>query len=120
MLAGEDLIEAIEQANYTDKQIMSKETETVMGITFTKLVSTFGTLNISYYEQLDLLGKAKTGLVIDKANLYVTDLKGKGFNVRPIDYKSTGIANVDAAVIEQASTLLIKNKATHYIINAVA
>lgn len=120
MLGGEDIIEAMEQANYTDKQIMSKETETVMGITFTKLVSTFGTLMINYYEQLDLLGKPKTALILDKANLYVTDLKGKGFNVRPIDYKSTGIANVDAAVIEQASTLLIKNKATHYIINAVA
>jgi hypothetical protein len=120
MLAGADFVEAMEQANYTDKHILAKETETIMGITFTKLVSTFGTLNISYYEQLDLLGKAKTALIIDKNNLYVTDLKGKGFNVRPIDYKSTGIANVDAAVIEQASTLLVKNKASHYIINAVA
>lgn len=120
MLGGADIIEAIEQANYSDKHILAKETETVMGITFTKLVSTFGVLNISYYEQLDLLGKPKTAIVLDKANLYVKDLNGKGFNVRPLDYKSTGIAAVDAAVMEQASTLLIKNKNTHHIINAVA
>lgn len=116
---GADFTEAVEQANYTDKHILAKETETIMGIKCTKLVSTFGTLNLFYYEQLDLLGKEKSAIVIDKANIFIKDLAGKGFNVRPIDYKSTGVANVDAAVIEQASTMLIKNKKAHMIINAV-
>ena len=120
MLLGSDFTEAIEQANFQDKQIMAKETETIMGIKCTKIVSTFGTLNMFYYEQLDLLGKEKTAMILDMNNLFVKDLAGKGFNVRPIDYKSTGVANVDAAVIEQASTLLIKNKPSHLIINAVA
>ena len=117
---GADFTEAVEQANYTDKHILAKETETIMGIKCTKLVSTFGTLNLFYYEQLDLLGKEKSAIVIDKANIFIKDLAGKGFNVRPIDYKSTGVANVDAAVIEQASTMLIKNKKAHMVINAVA
>lgn len=120
MALGADFVEAIEQANFKDKQIMAKETDTIMGIKVTKLVSTFGTLNMFYYEQLDLLGKEKTALIIDKPNIHIKDLAGKGFNVRPIDYKSTGVSNVDAAVIEQASTMLIKNKTTHLIINAVA
>lgn len=119
-LMGADFVEAVERANFKDKQIMAKETETIMGIKCTKLVSTFGTLNMFYYEQLDLLGKEKTALIIDKPNIHIKDLKGKGFNVRPIDYKTTGVANVDAAVIEQASTTLIKNKNTHLVINAVA
>lgn len=119
-LCGSDFTESLEKANFSDKQIMAKETDTVMGITVKKIVSTFGTLNVMYYEQLDLLGKEKTAMIIDPANIYIKDLKGKGFNVKPIDYKSAGIANVDAAVIEQCSTLLIKNKGTHLIINAVA
>lgn len=118
MALGADFVESIERANFRDKQIMAKETDTIMGIKVTKLVSTFGTLNMFYYEQLDLLGKQKTALIIDKPNIHIKDLAGKGFNVRPIDYKSTGVSNVDAAVIEQASTMLIKNKSTHLIINA--
>ena len=117
---GADFTEAMEKANFTDKQIMAKETETIQGIKVTKLVSTFGTINLMYYEQLDLLGKEKTAMFLDTNNIHPKDLAGKGFNVRPLDYKSTGIAAVDAAVIEQASTLLIKNKATHLIVNAVA
>ena len=116
---GADFTEAIEQANFKDKHILAKETETIMGIKCTKIVSTFGVWNIFYYEQLDLLGKEKSAVVIDKANIFIKDLAGKGFNVRPIDYKSTGVANVDAAVIEQASTMLIKNKKAHMVINAV-
>jgi len=119
-MLGADFVEAIEQANFTDKHILAKEIDTIMGIKCTKIVSTFGVLNLFYYEQLDLLGKAKTAVFIDRPNISIKDLKGKAFNVRPIDYKSTGIANVDAAVIEQASTMLIKNKTTHLIINAVA
>lgn len=119
-LLGADFTESIEKANFTDKQILAKETGTIMGITVTRIVSTFGTLNLFYYEQLDLLGKAKTAMIIDPENIYIKDLKGKGFNVKPLDYKSAGIANVDAAAIEQCSTMLIKNKSTHLIINAVA
>lgn len=117
---GADFTEAVEKANYTDKHILAKETETIMGIKVTKLVSTFGTVNLLYYEQLDLLGKEKTAMFLDTNNIFIKDLKGKGFNVRPVDYKSSGIAAVDAAVIEQASTLLIKNKSTHLIVNAAA
>jgi hypothetical protein len=119
LLAGCDFVEALEKANFSDKQILAKETVSVMGIKVPQIVSTFGILDVLYYEQLDLLGKQKTAMILDMSNLYIKDLEGKGFNVRPIDYKSPGIANVDAAVIEQASTLLIKNKNTHLIINAV-
>lgn len=120
MLLGADFTESMEKANFTDKEIKAKETEVIAGLKVTKIVSTFGTLNLMYYEQLDLLGMEKSALIIDPANIHVKDLKGKGFNVRPIDYKTSGVASVDAAVIEQASTLLIKNKSTHLIINAVA
>jgi len=117
---GADFVEAIEKANFTDKHILAKETETIMGIRCTKIVSTFGEVNLFYYEQLDLLGKEKSAMIFDRSNIFIKDLKGKAFNVRPIDYKSTGVANVDAAVIEQASTMLIKNKNTHLIINAAS
>jgi hypothetical protein len=120
MLAGADFVEAMEKANFTDKQIMAKETVTLMGIQVPQIVSTFGLLKVMYYEQLDLLGKEKSALILDTANIFIKDLAGKSFNVRPIDYKTTGVANVDAAVMEQASTMLIKNKNTHLIINAVA
>ena len=84
------------------------------------MISTFGTVNLLYYEQLDLLGKEKTAMFLDTNNIYIKDLAGKGFNIKALDYGSSGIAAVDAAVISQASTLLVKNKSTHLIVNAVA
>lgn len=120
LLGGADVIEAIEKVKVDNKWLLSKESEVVLGIDFVKMVSTFGILDISYYEQLDLLGKQKTAIVIDRSNMYIGDLKGKGFNVRKLDYKSSGIAAVDANVIEQCSTMLIKNKNTHHVIECVA
>lgn len=119
LLGGADMIEAIEKVNIDNKFLLTRETETVLGIDFVKIVSTFGSLNVSYYEQLDLLGKEKTAIVLDKANIFTGDLKGAGFNVRKIDLKSSGIAKVDAAAIEQTSTMLIKNKNSHHIIEGV-
>jgi hypothetical protein len=120
MLAGADVIAAIETMKIDNRFLLAKETEQIYGIDFVKLVSSFGVLDLMYYEQLDLLGKQKTAIVIDKENIYTGDLKGKGFNVKKLDYQSSGIAAVDASVIEQCSTMLIKNKTTHHIINCVA
>jgi len=119
LLGGADMIEAIEKVKIDNKWLLSKETEIEIGINWVKLVSTFGSLDVMYYEQLDLLGKEKWAIVIDKPNLKAYDLAGKGFNVRELDYRSSGVKNVDAAVIEQASTLAIKNKVTHHIIQGV-
>jgi len=119
LLGGADLMEAIEKVHVDNKFLMAKESQVVYGIDWVKMVSTFGTLNLKYYEQLDLLGKEKWGMVIDQPNILTCDLIENGFNVRPIDKKSSGIAKVNSAAIEQASTLLIKNKNTHHIIQGV-
>lgn len=118
-LCGSDMVEAIEKIHVDNKFLMAKESETVYGIDWVKMVSTFGKLRVTYYEQLDLLGKEKWGMVVDEANVLTADLVGNGFNVRKIDKKSSGIAKVDSAAIEQASTMLIKNKTTHHIVQGV-
>lgn len=119
LLGGADLIEAIEKVHVDNKFLMAKDTKVIYGIDWVRMVSTFGTLNIQYYEQLDLLGYEKWGLVIDQPNILTADLDGNGFNVRKIDKKTSGVAKVDSAAIEQASTMLIKNKNTHHIIQGV-
>jgi hypothetical protein len=118
-LCGADLTEAIEKVHVDNKFLMAKDTKVEYGIDWVRMVSAFGILNIKYYEQMDLMGKDKWGIVVDKTNILTADLKGKGFNVRKIDKKSSGIANVDSAVIEQSSTMLIKNKDSHHIIQGV-
>lgn len=120
-LGGCDMIEAIEKVKVDNKWILSKESEVVLGINWVKLVSSFGTLDVAYYEQLDLLGTAykKYAIVVDKPNIKAYDLEKNGFNVRGIDYKSDGTKKVNAAAIEQISTLTIKNKVTHHIIQGV-
>lgn len=115
LLAGADFAEALENVTADKKYILAKETTSHLGMDFVKLVSMFGTLNVAYYEQLDLLGKAKSAIVLDKPNLTTCDFDP--FNIRPLDLKSSGIAKVTSAVIEQTSTMLIKNKTTHYIVN---
>lgn len=117
LLGGADFIESLENVTADKKNIMAKETYSHLGLDFVKIVSMFGTLNVAYYEQLDLLGKAKTAIVLDKSNLVNADFEP--FNIRPIDLKSAGIAKVTSAAIEQTSTMLIKNKTTHYILVGV-
>ena len=120
LLGGADFIEALENVYIDNKWILAKETETVLGIDFVKIVSMFGTLDVVYYEQLDLLGKEKDAIVIDKSNISISDLAQIGsFNIRAIDYKTSGISKVNAAAIEQYSTMLIKNKTTHRILTGV-
>ena len=115
-LTGADMTEAIEKVKVDNKWLLAKETDIVMGIKTVKLVSSFGALQCSYYEQLDLLGMPKAGLIIDIPNLSVVDLVGKGFNIANLDYKSSGIKNVNASTLSQASTLLVKNKNAHRLI----
>lgn len=117
LFGGCDFIEALENINADKKYILAKETHTELGLDFVRIVSMFGTLNVAYYEQLDLLNKPKTAIVLDKSNLITADLEA--FNIRPIDKKTSGIAKVTSAAIEQTSTMLIKNKKTHRIINGV-
>lgn len=118
-LTGADMTEAIEKVKVDNKWLLAKESDIVMGIKTVKLVSSFGSLQCRYYEQLDLLGMPKNGLVLDAPNLKILDLAGKGFNINNLDYKSSGIKNVNAATLTQASTLLVKNKNTHRIIMGV-
>lgn len=117
LLGGADFIEALENVTADKKYILAKETYSHLGLDFVKIVSMFGTLNVAYYEQLDLLGKEKQAIVLDKSNLVNADFEP--FNIRPIDLKSSGIAKVTSAAIEQTSTMLIKNKTTHYILVGV-
>lgn len=117
LLGGADFIESLENVTADKKNIMAKETFSHLGLDFVKIVSMFGTLNVAYYEQLDLLGKAKTAIVLDKSNLINADFEP--FNIRPINLKDSGIAKVTSAAIEQTSTMLIKNKTTHYILVGV-
>jgi hypothetical protein len=112
VLGGADFIEALENVYVDGKYILAKQTDVVLGIEFIQIASMFGVLDVAYYEQLDLLGMAKTAIVIDKANIGTKDMKGGAFN---IDLKTSGISKVNAAAIEQYSTMTIKNKITHSI-----
>lgn len=117
LFGGADFIEALENVTADKKFILAKDSYSELGLNFIKLKSMFGSLNVAYYEQLDLLGLEKRAIVIDKSNICTADFEP--FNIRPIDLKSSGIAKVTAAAIEQTSTMLIKNKATHYILKGV-
>ena len=114
LFGGADFIEALENVTADKKYIMAKETVSYLGVDYVKLVSMFGTLNVAYYEQLDLLGRPKDAIVIDKSNVSTADLEP--FNIREVNLKDSGIAKVTSASIEQTSTMLIKNKTTHAIL----
>lgn len=120
LLGGADFIESLENVYVDGKYILAKQTDVVLGIEFVQIVSMFGVLDVAYYEQLDLLGKPKTAIIVDKSNVGTKDMAGGSFNIRPIDYKTSGVSKVNAAAIEQYSTMLIKNKPTHRILEGVA
>jgi len=119
MLCGADFAESLENVKSDSKYMKTTESSVVLGVDIVKAVSTFGTLETMYYEQLDLLGMAKSALVIDKSFIKPCVLTGKGFRVRDLELAKAGISSDSASVLEEWVTMLIMNKEAHHILQGV-
>lgn len=110
LVAGSGLIEKI-NALEPYRTVGSGEKTTRWGIDFSEINSKFGTLYVVHSEVFDGCNHANDGLIIDPE--YVTKYTFVPFSVESIDLKGSGVRNVDAMVITEASCLVLRHPSTH-------
>ena len=82
-----------------------------MGIDFSEINSKFGTLYVVHSEVFDSCGHDNDGLILDPD--YVTKYSFIPLKVESLDLKGSGVRNVDATVITEASCVVLRHPKAH-------
>lgn len=108
-LVGSDLLEKIEQVEYT-KIIKVGETSAAHGLIFNKMISKFGTLLIAHDQSLDDIGKSDCGFVLDADFLRKWTM---GWRVTNFDFRKSGQSDSDGRGLMEICGLVLKNPKAH-------
>ncbi len=110
LIGGSGLIGSLNKLNYT-KVVTAAETVTKWGIDFNQLRSKFGTLYVLLSEIFDEVGMPDNGLIIDPQ--YLQKYSHLPFTTESLDLKKSGVRNVDALVLTEASCLVLRYPKAH-------
>lgn len=110
LIAGSGLIEKLSNMD-AQRTIGAADKITRWGIDFHEIGSKFGTLYVVHSEVFDTCGREDDGLVLDPE--YVTKYIHVPFGVEHLDLKKSGVSNVDALVITEASCLVLRHPKAH-------
>lgn len=115
LLAGADLIAAIELLRESQKQISGNTVqETYLGVKCTSIVSTFGVLHIVHAPLFDEQGWSAKGLAFDPEHIYKEEFQP--MIAKDLDFKSSGEKNADAKMLQEVSCLVLRYPDCHAII----
>ena len=115
LLAGSDLIEKLHLAGL-QRVMVNDATVTRWGLDFTEIHSKFGTLYVLLAEVFDQCGMSGNGMVIDPE--YITKYCHVPFKTEKLNLRQSGVRNVDAIVITEASCLVLRYPQSHMKITA--
>ncbi|MBR5103007.1 MAG: DUF5309 family protein, partial [Muribaculaceae bacterium] len=110
LIGGSGLIGRLNKLNYT-KMVTANETVVKWGIDFNQLRSKFGTLYVLLSEVFDECGMADNGMIIDPE--YLQKYSHVPFTTEALDLKASGVRNVDALVLTEASCLVLRYPKAH-------
>lgn len=110
LVAGSGLIEKINRLE-PYRTVGASDRMTRWGIDFSEINSKFGTLYVVHSEVFDTCNHADDGLIIDPE--YITKYVFVPMTLDSLDLKRSGVRNVDATVITEASCLVLRHPATH-------
>lgn len=110
LIGGTDFISMVSKITI-DKQLSGKDTEVIWGITWNKIVTNFGTINVLHDEIFDEIGRAGDGLLIDPEFLSKRVLKP--FGKEDIDFSKLGVRNTEAQVLTEMSCAILKYPDAH-------
>lgn len=110
LIAGSGLIERL-NAMEPVRTAGAGDKVTRWGIDFNEINSKFGTLYVVHSEVFDNCGHENDGLIIDPE--YMTKYTHVPFNVEHLDLKKSGVRNVDALVITEASCVVLRHPNAH-------
>ncbi len=110
LFAGSGLIERINRLE-PYRTVGAGDKTTRWGIDFSEIHSKFGTLYVVHSEVFDTCNHADDGLIIDPE--YITKYTFMPLSVECLDLKGSGVRNVNATVITEASCLVLRHPLTH-------
>jgi len=116
LIGGSTLISRISKQEYT-RVITAGQHVSKWGIDFTELRSKFGCLYLLLSEVFDEVGMSGSGIVIDPE--YIQKYTHIPFSTEQLNLKKSGVRNVDALVMTEASCLVLRYPKAHMRIHTV-
>ena len=110
LIGGSGLIGRISKLDYT-RVITAGQHVSKWGIDFTELRSKFGCLYLLLSEVFDEVGMKDAGIVIDPE--YIQKYTHIPFSTEQLNLKKSGVRNVDALVMTEASCLVLRYPKAH-------
>ncbi len=110
LIGGSGLISCISKLDYT-RVITAGQHVSKWGIDFTELRSKFGCLYLLLSEVFDEVGMSNDGIVIDPE--YIQKYTHIPFSTEQLNLKKSGVRNVDALVMTEASCLVLRYPKAH-------
>ena len=110
LIGGSDLISRISKLDY-NRVITAGQHVSKWGIDFTELRSKFGCLYLLLSEVFDEVGMSECGIVIDPE--YIQKYTHIPFSTEQLNLKKSGVRNVDALVMTEASCLVLRYPNAH-------
>lgn len=110
LIAGSDLIEKLHLCG-SKRVLVNDASVTKWGLDFTEIHSKFGTLYVLLSEVFDQCGMPGAGMVVDPE--YITKYCHVPFRTEKLNLRQSGVRNVDAIVITEASCLVLRYPESH-------
>ncbi|MBQ9556382.1 MAG: DUF5309 family protein [Muribaculaceae bacterium] len=110
LIGGSGLISCISKLDYT-RVITAGQHVSRWGIDFTELRSKFGCLYVMLSEVFDEVGMENSGIIIDPE--YIQKYTHIPFSTEQLNLKKSGVRNVDALVMTEASCLVLRYPKAH-------
>ena len=110
LIGGSGLISSISKLDY-DRVITAGQHVSKWGIDFTELRSKFGCIYLMLSEVFDEVGMTDAGIVIDPE--YIQKYTHIPFSTEQLNLKKSGVRNVDALVMTEASCLVLRYPKAH-------
>jgi len=118
LLTGDGLMESLHMGDEYTKQLNGKNTSVEWGVTFTKIVSDFGTLLVKQHPLFSQIGLSDYGIILDMDQISKHDFVP--MQVTELDLVKAGTRNVKAKVLQEVSALILTNPDCHAIIKPAA
>lgn len=113
LFGGSDLIAQLAKMKNETKQLTQPVTEEIVwGLKFNKYTTIFGTLLVIHNEMFDQVGSPGDGFILDYE--YLSKVVHKEWERDELDLKASGVRNVDAVVLSEASAVFLRYPKAHF------
>lgn len=113
-ICGSDAMARISKLQGIQRRQDAVQTEVVFGITWSKMVTNFGQINMVLHEQLDEYGLSDVMIIVDPEFLKMKRVKG--FERNQVDGREHLITNGEIVVFSEAVGLAVYNPDVHCIV----